>query len=84
MAEKLESFRFTGAGKPGRFPWNEWFDGSVWKLTRGVDFEVAIPSFRSTVCNAARRLGGRARTQAVGEDVLVIQYYTTNTEKGNE
>lgn len=47
MATRLRSFDFTTQSavtsetKKGRnrYPWNEWFDGDIWKLTQGEDFD---------------------------------------------
>jgi hypothetical protein len=43
MAEKLREFDFTSS-RPRRtdgsynYPWDDWFDGDIWKLEEGVDF----------------------------------------------
>jgi hypothetical protein len=47
MAERLRSFDFTAQSeitttrKRGRrrYPWAEWFDGDIWKITQGEDFD---------------------------------------------
>jgi hypothetical protein len=49
MAERLRSFDFTAqsaitsAESKGRnrYPWDEWFDGDIWKLTQGEDFDTS-------------------------------------------
>ena len=49
MAERLKSFDFTAqsaitsAWSKGRnrYPWNEWFDGDIWKITAGEDFDTS-------------------------------------------
>jgi hypothetical protein len=49
MAERLRSFDFTtqsaitSAESKGRnrYPWNDWFDGDIWKLTQGEDFDTS-------------------------------------------
>ena len=48
MAERLSSFDFTAqsaitsAESKGRnrYPWDDWFDGDIWKITRGEDFDA--------------------------------------------
>ena len=48
MAERLSSFDFTAqsaitsAESKGRnrYPWDDRFDGDIWKITRGVDFDA--------------------------------------------
>lgn len=49
MAERLRSFDFTAqsaitaAESKGRnrYPWNDWFDGDIWKITQGTDFDTS-------------------------------------------
>ena len=49
MAERLRSFDFTAqsaitkATRKGRrrYPWNEWFDGDIWKIKQGEDFTTS-------------------------------------------
>jgi hypothetical protein len=48
MAERLRSFDFTAqsaitsAESKGRnrYPWDDWFNGDIWKITRGEDFDA--------------------------------------------
>jgi hypothetical protein len=47
MAQRLRSFDFSAQSevtketKKGRnrYPWDEWFDGDIWKLKEGEDFD---------------------------------------------
>jgi hypothetical protein len=49
MAERLRTFDFTAqsaitaAWSKGRnrYPWDDWFDGDIWKLTQGEDFDTS-------------------------------------------
>jgi len=49
MAERLRTFDFTAqsaitsAESKGRnrYPWHDWFDGDIWKITQGEDFETS-------------------------------------------
>lgn len=46
MAKKLNQFDFdsakprTSAGRPARYPWNEWMDGEIRVLVQGDDFDL--------------------------------------------
>ena len=47
MATKLKTFDFTKASKLTEapeekvlYPWDEWFDGDIWQLQEGEDFET--------------------------------------------
>ena len=44
MAVKLKDFDFKSASRlttsaKGEYPWHEWFDGDIWLLTAGEDFQ---------------------------------------------
>lgn len=43
MATKLKSFDFTtpspSTGEKAVYDWDEWFDGDIWALTAGEDFQ---------------------------------------------
>ena len=45
MAKTLKNFDFdsarprSGAGRPARYPWDEWMDGNIRVLVQGDDFE---------------------------------------------
>ena len=54
MAQRIE--QFPDAPVQSNYPWDEWFDGSVWELTPGEDFKGKPATFRaSAVAQAARR-----------------------------
>jgi hypothetical protein len=55
-----------------RYPWNEWFDGSTWELTRGEDFDCPASSFRVRAQAAAAQRGMKLATR-VREDTCLIQ-----------
>jgi hypothetical protein len=38
-----------------KYPYAEWFDGGIWKLSPGEDFNVDLMSFRSCLYMAAKR-----------------------------
>ena len=47
---------------PGRYPWDEWFDGEVWELTPGEDF-TSLKTIRSGIYEAAVARGCRVSTR---------------------
>lgn len=64
----------------GRYP-EKWFDGNVWEIWRGVDFEDETPTVISYLRVTAKRLGkkvvarsmGRAiRFQVIGSDEVQV------------
>lgn len=79
MAEKLNEFpggnRTKGGGK---YPWDEWLDGSVWLLRQGEDFSTSMISFRATASKMAKRNGKKVRSRTVNDEHgegLAIQAY---------
>lgn len=62
MARVLKTYTFTvdrttKRGRPALYPWAEWTDGRVWKVTEGIDFKISRNSFRSNLINHAARNG---------------------------
>lgn len=67
-------------GRPTKYPWDLWLDGSSWRLERGTpedpkDFVLDDKSLRAAVSSAARKRNRRARVACVSEGVYVIQAY---------
>jgi hypothetical protein len=58
----LEELKFPPRANEEKYPWDKWFDGSVWLLKQGEDFDVDIESMRSAVYMAASRHGIKVRT----------------------
>lgn len=59
-------------GKAEQYPFDEWFDGALWRLHRGEDFAVTPTSLRSALYAAAQRRGVKVETRIVG-GVLLVQ-----------
>ena len=74
MAEKIEELPMiaNGGGRPAKYPWAEWLDGSAWKLTRGVDFEPTVATMRQRVLAQAQAQHLKATTRTNG-DTLYLQ-----------
>ena len=53
--KQLNNFDFKrGAGRPQKYPWDKWEDGSVWEIEKGEDYEIEV-ELRSGR-NAVRRM----------------------------
>ena len=72
MAEVLEDFDFTRSGR-GQHPWDEWFNGKVWKLTRGEDFQGATKNFRITAYTAAKERNLKIQTRILNDQTFILQ-----------
>lgn len=72
MARRVE-YNFSENGRI--YPWDDWFDGDIWELREGTDFNTPLAGFRATTYGQAKRYGKRVRTSNPKEGVLVIQAY---------
>lgn len=76
MAKELDAFPQTRGRIRGesKYPYDQWFNGKVWQLDAGEDFDVKMSSFRSTIIAAAKDRGVKVRTAAVNDGKsLVVQ-----------
>lgn len=74
MAHKIAAF--PKSTRRSKYDVAKWFDGNIWKLVQGEDFDVPIPSFRGSLYNQAGKKGFEIRTQVSEHDgapALVIQ-----------
>lgn len=63
MAHEIERLPGPGGRKQFReYDWKSWFNGSVWTLERGKDFDVEVTAMRTYVYKAARIEKVRVRT----------------------
>jgi hypothetical protein len=76
VAQKIDAF--PDAPNQSVYPWDEWFDGSVWELTPGEDFSGQPSTFRASAIAQAARRDGKVRTRKLttehGER-LYLQFY---------
>ena len=71
MAHRLDSYDFPPGGRSGKYPWDEWFDGHVWRLIGGEDFQTPVRNFRRQAISAAQRRGLKAQTAVKDGDVIL-------------
>lgn len=58
MAKMVDRMPGVGGRTPVMsYPWDDWLDGSTWRLERGVDYKVATTAMRAYVYRAARARG---------------------------
>ena len=77
MAQRID--QFPDAQVQSNYPWDEWFDGSVWELTPGEDFKGKPSTFRASAIAQAARRDGKVRTRKIvhpdGVERLYLQFY---------
>jgi hypothetical protein len=54
--------------------WAKLLDGSIWRVTQGVDFDSTMKTFRSNAYRQARARGLLMRTALEGE-TLILQAF---------
>jgi hypothetical protein len=59
-------------GRRPTYPWDEWLDGRIWKLTRGEDFRPEPRYFGNMAQASGARRGVKVETRVDG-DVLYIR-----------
>jgi hypothetical protein len=52
-ATRFKESATAGPGRPTLYPWHVWLDGKVWRLQRGVDFDIAPKSIQTIARRAA-------------------------------
>ena len=77
MAERLENYKFRGIKE---YPWDDWCDGSIWKIFRGEDYDVLPSSMRAQLGVRAKKLGMKVRTNQL-QRVLVFQFFNDEEDE---
>lgn len=77
MAERIESFDFKRQSGGSRYPWEQWLDGSIWRLTERDDFNGAMPKhIGSQIRINANKRGLAVRVSIDAKNgVIVLQAY---------
>ena len=73
MAERLEDFDSWQRGGTTKYPWDRWFNGDVWLLTKGEDFTVAASSIRASAQQAGRGRSIKIRSRILNDGSVVLQ-----------
>lgn len=79
MAERLRAFDFTKpseitASEKASYPWDEWFDGDIWKITQGEDFDPHPLMMERIIRTRITARKGKVRMRHLtGENALVFQ-----------
>ncbi len=86
VGERLDGFDFAQRPVPAteRYPWRQWTDGSVWRVERGQDYEVASRHLQAALYARATRDGLRVRTRLVrdGDREAVVFQFTERFGRG--
>jgi hypothetical protein len=86
MGQRLDVFEFAPrrpVGRPAKYPWDEWTDGSIWQIVRGRDYDVER-SIQATIFSHATYTKLRVRTRCVFVDDregLVFQFFDPRDDR---
>ena len=78
MAEILDRMpHWVKQGRREIYPYDDWFDGQVWMLTRGVDFVQERRGMGARLRSAAKSRGTKVklghREMPNGNEIIVLQ-----------
>lgn len=80
MARELKRYdfgdRYRHNGRVGH-PWNDWLNGSPWRLKRGTDFSATVKNFQCACARAASARGLSIRTKREDDSTVVVQAVPT-------
>jgi hypothetical protein len=79
MAKRLDNFEFGSGGsrrgRPSKYPWNQWTDGSVWEIRRPEDFTLTNANMQSTLHDKAAALSMKVTSESTADGQgLVFQF----------
>tara|TARA_R100001163_G_C5067520_1_gene206714 strand:+ start:965 stop:1231 length:267 start_codon:yes stop_codon:yes gene_type:complete len=83
MANTLDEFVFSDAGRKRKYNWNLWLDGRIWELKRPDDFQCSAKIMRTGAFQAGNKRNLKVRTTIVDDDTLVIQSYRDGINPDN-
>lgn len=65
--------RGIGESRRGKYPWDEWLDGSAWEMKYQTDFSTSPVEFTRTARRAAKARGLRVHAVVVGDGAVRLQ-----------
>ena len=65
-----------------RYPVDQWFDGSVWELTKGVDFTCKVQSLRTALQAHAKKTHGSLRTALMEDGKRIVVQFVKHGSEG--
>lgn len=57
------------------YPWERWFDGKSYDLTRGTDFQILPHNLKAMIYQAAKRFNLRAVVNVIDENTVRVQTF---------
>lgn len=78
MAETLTTYDFDKpsiltTNRTRTYPWGQWFDGRIWRITRGVDFDAQTLMMERIIRSRASNQHVSLRLRHEDESTIVFQ-----------
>jgi hypothetical protein len=80
MATVLKSYDWSKVSRTNKrersrsYPWNDWFDGRIWQLEQGTDFDGPPASLERVIRTSANRRHIKVRIRIDGSIVILQQH----------
>ena len=82
MSKVLEEFSFKFSSK-SKYPWDEWSDGRIYEIKKGIDFNCSVTGMQSQIRMRARstsKENDQVRVSIGEDDTIVFQFYKQQGE----
>lgn len=76
MARTISEYLFQNRGQlqtgKAKYPWDEWTNGEIWEITRGVDYNPEPRRMRMRLYNRAQRYGLKVQVNVIGDRIIFV------------
>jgi hypothetical protein len=76
MAKQVPTFEFPTKGRPYKYDWSSWSDGSTWELTAGQDFKVNVATMRTNARSFAMKNNLKVKTALIDDGKSLVVKFT--------
>lgn len=75
MAERLKQSEYAKVppGRPPNYPWALWFNGEIWRIKQGVDFDVKMNSMEVSIRRTAARYQKKITVSREDDTTFIIK-----------
>lgn len=79
MAQRITEWPQWRSKRLSKYPWDDWFNGEMWVLKQGEDFEASPERMRQMIGVTARHRGIKVRTSVNKDENLVALQVVTSS-----
>lgn len=76
MGKVLKEFpqEMLSQGPYPKYPWDEWTDGRIWEIEKGVDFTIPIVHMQQNITRKARAMKMKATTRSDKSKKIIFKF----------